>query len=84
MSLWCSTCLSVLHDAFVCPGRTKARPLASWPTWLLRAVLRYGIMRGLWFEVGIEIHQRDIVEPTRAAADDESGPWLVSPPRGMH
>jgi hypothetical protein len=60
------------------------RPLRSWPTWLLRAWLLLPAARGLWSEVWIEIHYREVVEPALAAANDSDGPWLVAPPPGMH
>lgn len=60
------------------------RPLRSWPTMLLRIALRVPGMRGVWSEAWIELYQREVVEPALAASNDESGPWLVSPPKGMH
>lgn len=63
------------------------RPLRSWPTWLLHTALRFGVMRGLLAEVWIELHHRAVDDATAAARDisnDETGPYLVAPPRGMH
>lgn len=51
---------------------------------LLRIALRVPGMRGVWSEAWIELYQREVVEPALAASNDESGPWLVSPPKGMH
>ncbi len=63
------------------------RPLHGWPAWLLEAVLRFGVMRGLWAEVWIEKHHRaeeEAAEACWAASDDFHGPWVVGPIRGMH
>lgn len=60
------------------------RPLRAWPTWLLKVTLLLPKRRGLWSEAWIELYQRQVVEPMVAATNDESGPWLVAPPIGMH
>jgi hypothetical protein len=62
------------------------RPLHSWPTWLLHVALRFGVMRGLLAEVWIELHARAAEEADAAArsACDETGPYLVAPPKGFH
>ncbi len=54
-----------------------------WPSWWLRFVLERTWLRGLWAEAWIEWHRREVLEVADEAVD-ESGPWLVQPPRGMH
>jgi hypothetical protein len=60
------------------------RPLRSWPMWKLRLALMSPFHRHRWGQAYIEVHYREVVEPTLAATNNETGPWLVSPPRGMH
>jgi hypothetical protein len=50
----------------------------------LKIALRVPGMRGVWSEAWIELHHREVIEPAIAATNNESGPWLVAPPRGMH
>ncbi len=62
------------------------RPLYGWPAWLLEAVLRFGVMRGLWSEVWLEKHHRaqeELDAACEAATDGFHGPWRVGPIRGM-
>lgn len=56
-----------------------SRPLRSWPLWLIKAIVAYGRPRALWSDAYLELHHREVVEPAMAAANDESGPWLVAP-----
>ncbi len=51
---------------------------------MLRLILRMSVMRDTWADVWIELYQREVIEPAREAADEDSGPWLVAPPPGMH
>lgn len=58
--------------------------MRSLPTWMLRMILRLPSRRGWWAEAWVEIWRREVLEAVEAEADDESGPWLVAPPQGMH
>lgn len=63
------------------------RRLHSWPAWVLRAVIRYRVPAGLVADAWIELVTRANEEANAAAGDaanDETGPYLVSPPEGMH
>lgn len=60
------------------------RPLHHWPSWLLRAVLWLPSRRGLWSEAWLELWARATVDVARAEANDESGPWPVAMPKGLH
>jgi len=63
------------------------RSLYAWPSWVLRAVVRYGVPAGIVADAWVELHARATVDVDRAverATDDpETGPWAVSPPRGF-
>lgn len=56
----------------------------SLPTWALRLIVRLPSWRRWWGAAWVELFQREVVEAVYEAADDESGPWPVSMPRGMH
>ena len=63
------------------------RRLHSWPSWVLRAVVRYQVPGGIIADAWIELHVRGTEEASRACeriADDETGPYLVAVPPGMH
>ena len=63
------------------------RPLRAWPRWRLDLVVKAGWPRALLAEVWIELHERvqeEAAEHASAAANDESGPWLVTIPRGLN
>ncbi len=54
------------------------------PVWMLRMLLQLPSWRNWWTAAWLELHQREVVNVVAAEASDESGPWLVAPPRGMH
>ena len=64
------------------------RRLYSWPSWLLRAVIRYRVPGGLVADAYIELWERARSEVDRTveryASDSDSGPWAVAIPEGFH
>ena len=63
------------------------RRLHSWPSWLLRAVIKYRVPAGLITDAWLELHERARDEADRTVErehDDITGPWAVAPPKGMH
>lgn len=63
------------------------RRLYSWPAWVLRAVVRYGVPAGLVADAWLELHARareDVDRAVERHADDITGPYRVAPPRGFH
>lgn len=64
-----------------------SRPLHGVPDWVLDMIERFTILRHLWSDVWIERHERAREAADAAARDvsnDDTGPWMVQPPRGMH
>ncbi len=59
------------------------RPLHWLPTVLLEWCCARPALRHLWSEAWIELHAR-AADVAVDESNDESGPWLVQPPRGMH
>lgn len=68
-------------------GEPVTRPLRSWPDWALDVAERFTLLRHMWGDVWIERHER-AREATDAAArdvtNDETRPWMVRLPPGMH
>ena len=63
------------------------RRLHSWPSWVLRAVVRYQVPSGLVADAWIELYVRGTEDAERACertADDSTGPWCVTRPGGLH
>ncbi len=63
------------------------RPLYGWPTWKLRLALMFPRWRSVWAEAFLELHHRSAEEVRRevdATANDETGPYRVAMPEGMH
>ena len=60
------------------------RPMRDWPSWWLRYILRKRWMAGYWADAWIELRERAHEDAIATSTDDESGPWSVSPPKGMH
>ncbi len=54
------------------------------PTWMLRLILKLPLMRKYWSAAWLELWKREILDVVAAEADEESGPWPVAMPRGMH
>lgn len=50
----------------------------------MRLALHFPRFRRLWSDAWLEIWHREVYEPAIAASNNESGPYLVSPPKGMH
>jgi len=58
----------------------------AWPSWVLRAVIRYRVPAGLVYDAWVELHNRARIEVERTVErehDDITGPWSCAPPRGM-
>lgn len=60
------------------------RACRSLPTWMLRMTLAWPTRRSWWSAAWLELWQREVVEVVAEESDDESGPWPVSMPPGMH
>lgn len=54
------------------------------PSWALRLIVSLPSWRGWWTSAWLELFQREVVDVIHETADDESGPWPVAMPRGMH
>ena len=54
------------------------------PSWMLRQILSWRSWRNWWTAAWIELHQREVLDVVASTADDESGPWPVVMPRGIH
>ncbi len=65
---------------------TNSRPLYAWPSILLELAILTGRPRGLVGEAWIELHHRarEAADEAIAGCANESGPYRVAPPPGMH
>ena len=60
------------------------RVCRSLPEWSLRLLLRMPTTRGWWMAAWVELWRRAVEFELELARDDDSGPWPVAMPRGMH
>lgn len=60
------------------------RVCKSLPDWMLRRILSWPSWRNWWTAAWLELHHREVTLVVETTAVDESGPWMVAPPRGMH
>lgn len=54
------------------------------PAWMLRTLLQLPSWRNWWTAAWLELHKRLVEDVAAETANEESGPWLVAPVRGMH
>lgn len=52
------------------------------PSWMLRMILALPSRRNWWAAAYLELWNRSVEDVIASTADDESGPWPVSMPRG--
>lgn len=62
----------------------KERVCRSMPTSALHALLILPSWSAWWAAAWIELFQREVVDDVANETNNESGPWPVAMPRGMH